>query len=198
MAKHQDVLFSDLLQEVRACQLCADTLPFAPRPVVRGETSARILVIGQAPGTKVHNTGIPWNDPSGDKLREWLAIDRETFYDESRIAIIPMGFCYPGKGPSGDLPPKPECADTWHKKLISQLPNLQLTLLIGQYSQRYYLGKPYPTLTETVRNWQNFLPAYFALPHPSPRNRLWLKKNPWFERDVIPELKNRVQDILAQ
>lgn len=183
---------SHLLDEVRACTLCAEQLPFDPNPVLRASASARLLIVGQAPGTKVHATGIPWNDPSGDRLRSWLQMDRDTFYDEQRIAIIPMGFCYPGKGKSGDLPPRKECAEHWHSALLELLPKLELILLVGQYAQAYYLPNRKKTLTETVKSFAEFGPLFFPLPHPSPRNQLWLKKNPWFEKDVVPELRHRV------
>ncbi len=159
---------------------------------------SRIMIIGQAPGSKVHNTGIPWNDPSGNLLREWMEVDKQTFYDSRRIALMPMGFCYPGKGKSGDLPPRPECAPQWHTALLRQMPRIELTLLIGQYSQRYYLGdRIRSNLTETVRHFQDYLPELFPLPHPSPRNRLWLKKNPWFAAEVLPVFKARVSRLLA-
>ncbi|WP_237063814.1 uracil-DNA glycosylase family protein [Microbulbifer zhoushanensis] len=187
----------DLLREVRACRLCEDVLPLGPNPVLRAAESARLLIVGQAPGTKVHGTGIPWNDPSGDRLRDWLAIDRDTFYDESRIAIIPMGFCYPGRGKGGDLPPRPECAAAWHARLLELLPDLQLTLLVGQYAQRYYLPHWYGSITENVRHYADALPAgYFPLPHPSPRNTLWLRQRPWFEKEVVPELRRQVKKVL--
>jgi len=145
----------------------------------------------------VHASGIPWDDPSGDRLRHWLGVDKTTFYDESRIAIMPMGLCYPGKGKSGDLPPRPECAPTWHDKVLMLLPNIELTLLIGQYSQQYYLGKAGKgSLTETVRQWADYGPAWLPLPHPSPRNTFWLRKNPWFEQDVLPHLQQRVAPLL--
>ncbi|AUW03650.1 uracil-DNA glycosylase family protein [Vibrio owensii] len=185
-----------LLKQVRACQICADDLPLGANPVVQAEKDARILIIGQAPGTRVHKTSIPWNDPSGDRLRHWLDIDKDTFYDPNKIAIVPMGFCYPGKGNSGDLPPRKECAPAWHKKILEQLPNIELTLLIGQYSQQYYLTDKPKTLTQTVQQWQDWEPDFIPLPHPSPRNTLWLKKNPWFESDVVPYLKKRVHSML--
>ncbi|WP_237058765.1 uracil-DNA glycosylase family protein [Microbulbifer sediminum] len=187
----------DLLSEVRACRLCEEDLPLGPNPVLRASETARLLIIGQAPGTRVHETGIPWNDPSGDRLREWLAIDRDTFYDESRIAIIPMGFCYPGRGKGGDLPPRRECAATWHAQLLERLPDLRLTLLVGQYAQRYYLPHWYGSITENVRHYADALPAgYFPLPHPSPRNTLWLRQRPWFEAEVVPELRRQVKKVL--
>ncbi len=185
-----------LLKQVRACQLCAENLPLGANPVVQAGKEARLLIIGQAPGTRVHKTSIPWNDPSGDRLRQWLDIDKDTFYDEKKVAIVPMGFCYPGKGQSGDLPPRKECAPAWHQKLLEQLPNIELTLLIGQYSQQYYLTNRPKTLTQTVMQWQEWEPDFIPLPHPSPRNTLWLKKNPWFETDVIPYLQQRVHSML--
>ena len=189
--------FAQLLAQVRACQLCQAHLPLGPRPVVQMAPQARIMIIGQAPGTRVHATGIPWNDPSGDTLRSWLQVSREQFYDPTLFAIMPMGFCYPGRGKSGDLPPRPECAPTWHQQLLEQLPNIELTLLIGQYAQRYYLKKRYRTLTETVYHWRDVGPALFPLPHPSPSNRYWLSKNPWFEQETVPALRRRMQQALA-
>jgi len=187
----------NLLTEVRACQLCAEHLPFAPKPVLRASETARLLIVSQAPGTKVHATGIPWNDPSGDRLREWLQMDKTQFYDTSQIAIIPMGLCYPGKGKSGDLPPRLECAPHWHQRLLACIPNIQLTLLIGQYAQRHYLkGRTEANLTKTVESWENYLPDFFPLPHPSPRNRLWLKRNAWFEENVIPALRRQITTIV--
>ena len=159
--------------------------------------SARILIIGQAPGTKVHESGIPWNDASGIRLRTWLEMSRETFYDERRVAIVPMGFCYPGKGKSGDLPPRPECAATWHHRIWPLLPNVQLTLLIGHYAQQHRLGeRRRKTLTDTVAAFRDYAPEHFPLPHPSPRNQLWLKKNPWFDSDALPALRKRVREVL--
>ncbi|UXY16032.1 uracil-DNA glycosylase family protein [Chitiniphilus purpureus] len=185
-----------LLTEIRACTVCAPHLPLGPRPVLRAAASARLLIVGQAPGTRVHATGIPWNDASGDRLRQWLALDRGTFYDERRIAIIPMGFCYPGKGRAGDLPPRPECAPLWRERLHAQLPAIGLTLLIGQYAQAWYLGaRRAASLTETVRRWQDHLPHFFPLPHPSPRNQLWLRRNPWFEAEVLPQLRQRLRAL---
>ncbi|AWL12491.1 Uracil-DNA glycosylase [Saliniradius amylolyticus] len=186
----------NLLEQARSCQLCKDHLPFEPKPVVTGSASARLLIIGQAPGTRVQKSGIPWNDPSGDRLRQWLGLDREQFYDSQHIAIMPMGFCYPGKGKSGDLPPRPECAPQWHNKIIATMPNIQTTLLIGQYAQKYYLdGKL--TLTERVRHWQDYAPEYWVMPHPSPRNNLWLRRHPWFEQKLVPQLKNHVSRVLG-
>lgn len=196
MSKPNTHMLQDLLENIRHCQLCIDLLPLGPRPVISAHADARILIIGQAPGTRVHATGIPWNDPSGNRLREWMGVDKETFYDEQRIAIMPMGFCYPGKGRSGDLPPRPECAPKWHDAILQRLPSVELTLLVGLYAQRHYLTTRYPTLTDTVRHWQEYGKQYLPLPHPSPRNQIWLKKNPWFKDDVIPELKRRIAPLL--
>lgn len=185
-----------LLRQVRSCRECAAHLPFTPKPVVRARSSARLLIIGQAPGTRVQETGIPWNDPSGDRLRSWMQVERDLFYNEQYIAIVPMGFCYPGKGKSGDLPPRPECAELWHGKILECLPDLELILLVGAYAQRYYLTDCKPTLTDTVKDWQRYLPQYLPLPHPSPRNQLWLKRNPWFEQQVVPALRARLATLL--
>lgn len=188
----------ELLAEIRACRHCETLLPLGPNPVLRAASSAKILIVGQAPGTKVHASGIPWDDQSGKRLRSWLGLTPEVFYDETKIAIIPMGFCYPGKGQSGDLPPRPECAEKWLPSLRQHLPNLELTLLIGQYAQRYYLGEKLKTnLTETVKHWQDYLPEFMPLPHPSPRNIFWLKRNEWFEKEAAPELQQIVKSILA-
>ncbi|MCK9503419.1 MAG: uracil-DNA glycosylase family protein [Porticoccaceae bacterium] len=186
---------TDLLADIRRCHLCAD-LPLGPRPVLSAAESARILIIGQAPGTRVHKTGIPWNDPSGDKLREWLGISKDSFYDEQQIAIVPMGFCYPGKGRSGDLPPRKECARHWHQPVMARLPNIQLTLLIGQYAQRYYLGDRFTSVTDIVKQWAFMPQPFFPLVHPSPRNRRWHSQNPWYEETLVPELRRRVAAIL--
>jgi len=189
----------NLLKDIRQCTICEAHLPLGPRPIVSAHKDSKIVIIGQAPGLKVHTTGIPWDDPSGKQLRKWLDVTDELFYDETKIALVPMGFCYPGKGKSGDLPPRPECAPQWHQKLLDQMPNLQLVILIGMYSQKYYLKeKAKRTLTETVAEYKTYLPNYFPLPHPSPRNRFWLTKNPWFEKEVIPELQEKVSQILEQ
>mgnify|MGYP003406556473 FL=1 len=186
-----------LLHEVRACTVCTRHLPLGPRPVLRASATAKIVIIGQAPGRKVHETGIPWNDPSGDLLRVWLGVAKEIFYDEARIAIIPTGFCYPGKGPQGDLPPRPECAPLWHLRLAALMPQIELVLLVGQYAQAAILGdRKKSTLTETVLHCSDYAPRYIPLPHPSPRNRLWLKRNPWFTRDIIPRLRARIAALL--
>jgi uracil-DNA glycosylase len=197
IAKPMTVL-DKLLHQARSCTLCAPHLPFEPRPVLRAAATARLLIVGQAPGRKVHETGIPWNDPSGDRLRSWLGMDRDTFYDERRIAIIPTGLCFPGTGKGGDLPPRPECAPLWHPPLRAALKDIRLTLLIGQYAQAYYLGdRCKKNLTETVAAWREYLPEFIPLPHPSPRNQLWLKRNPWFERDLLPVLRQKVGEALA-
>lgn len=192
----EELALLDLLADIRACRHCADYLPLGPNPVVRASNSARLLIIGQAPGTKVHASGIPWDDPSGDRLRNWLAVDSDTFYEESRIAIVPMGFCYPGKGKSGDLPPRPECVELWHQSLLDKMPQVELVLLVGSYAQNYYLGKTRETLTQRVQRWRDFSPRYIPTPHPSPRNSLWLKRNPWFEEEVVPHIQQRVKRLL--
>ena len=187
----------DLLEEVRACRLWEPHLPRGPRPVVQAGEGARLLIVGQAPGTRVHETGIPWNDPSGERLRDWLQIGPETFYDADQVAIVPMGLCYPGRGKGGDLPPRPECAPQWHDRLLAELPNRRLTLLVGQYAQRYYLPQPGKTLTDNVRHFARALEAgFFPLPHPSPRNRLWLRQRPWFDEEVVPVLREQVASAL--
>ncbi len=188
----------ELLSRIQCCEHCKAHLPFGPRPVVTASVQARIAIIGQAPGTKVHKTGVPWDDPSGKQLRNWLGVSDTTFYNSGKIALIPMGFCYPGKGRTGDLPPRPECAPLWHGPLFQKMQDLKLILTIGSYAQAYYLKENRKkTLTETVQNFQSYLPAYFPLPHPSPRNRFWLSKNPWFEKDVVPQLKKYVHRVLA-
>ena len=187
-----------VLRAARACRVCAADLPLGPRPVLRARATARLLIVGQAPGTRVHETGIPWNDPSGERLRDWLAVDRATFYDESRIAIVPMGLCYPGRDArGGDRPPRPECAPLWHPPLIAALPAVKLTLLIGRYAQGRYLGaRRRATLTETVRAWADCAPGFLPLPHPSWRNTAWLKRNPWFAAELLPVLRARVRALL--
>lgn len=186
-----------LLSDIRACRLCAQHLPHEPRPVVQASATARLLIIGQAPGRRVHETGIPWNDPSGDRLRDWLAIPRDIFYDPAQVAIVPTAFCYPGKGRSGDLPPRAECAPAWHPQLLAAMPDVQLTLLIGRYAQEAYLrDNDKRTLTETVAAFAEYLPHYFPLPHPSPRNQAWWKANPWFGQEVLPVLRERVAKAL--
>lgn len=189
--------FTALLADVRACTLCAAHLPLGPRPVLQVHPRARILIAGQAPGRKVHASGIPFDDASGNRLREWIGISREVFYDPQRIAILPMGFCYPGTGKFGDLPPRPECAASWRDQLMARLDNLQLTLVLGQYAQAWHLASARLPLTQVVEDWRSYWPNAVPLPHPSPRNNLWLRRNPWFEAEVLPALKQRVADILA-
>jgi len=191
--------FDTLMARIRACRLCESRLPLGCRPVLQASPRARLLIVSQAPGRKVHETGIPFNDPSGERLRDWLGIDRSTFYDAGKVAIVPMGFCFPGTGSNGDLPPRPECAPAWHPQLLPRLERLRLTLAIGQYAQAGLLGgQRGRTLTETVQGWQRHLQhGVLPLPHPSPRNRLWLARNPWFESDLLPVLRKRVAEALG-
>ncbi len=188
-----------LLAEIRGCELCAAELPRGPRPVVRASSTARLMIIGQAPSTRVHETGLSWNDASGNRLRDWMQLDREQFYDESQIAIVPMGFCYPGVDRNGgDKPPRRECAPAWHPRLLPFLEQVELTLLIGAYAQKEYLGKRRcRTMTETVARWRDYMPTFLPLPHPSWRNTGWLRKNPWFDEDVLPVLRMRVRDLVT-
>ncbi|HTM81233.1 uracil-DNA glycosylase family protein [Asticcacaulis sp.] len=189
-----------LLDEIAACTACAAHLPLGPRPVVRAsDPRAKILIIGQAPGTKVHVSGVPWDDASGKRLRDWMGVSPAQFYDESLFAIVPMGFCYPGRGKGGDNPPRPECAPLWHDRVRATLPNIRLTLLIGAYAQAHYLGaRRKATLGETVRAWRDYIDAgYLPLVHPSPRNQIWLKRNSWFEAEIVPYLRIHVADWLA-
>ncbi|WNK00369.1 uracil-DNA glycosylase family protein [Thalassospiraceae bacterium LMO-JJ14] len=187
-----------LLTRVRACDICRDHLPLGPRPVVRISETAKILIIGQAPGTKVHETGVPWDDPSGERLRGWLALDVDRFYDTSKIAIMPTGFCYPGRDPKGgDLPPRPECAPAWHGPLRKHLKAVQLTLLVGMHAQAFCLGdKRKRTMTETVRAWREYAPDVLPMPHPSWRTTAWARKNPWFEEELVPEIRRRVKVLI--
>ena len=187
----------ELLKEVRACTICAAHLPLGPRPVLSIHPDNKILIIGQAPGLAVHESGIPWQDKSGDNLRKWSGISDQDFYESHKLGILPMGFCYPGKGGTGDLPPRKECAPQWHEQLINALTQIELCLLIGQYAQAYYLGNNRKrNLTETVRNYREYLPNYFVLPHPSPLNNRWMAKNPWFAKTVLPHLKEEIAKIL--
>jgi uracil-DNA glycosylase len=193
------VIMETLLEEIRKCEVCIKELPLGPRPVVQLGASSKIVIIGQAPGRRVHQTGIPWDDASGRKLREWMNVDEVKFYDADIFSILPMGFCYPGKGDSGDLSPRGECAPLWHAQFLNKLTARPLILLIGQYAQRYYLHKQFKgSLTETVRNYQEFLPEYFPLPHPSPRNQNWVKINPWFMKEVVPALRNRIKTAASK
>ena len=190
-------LFNKTLDEVRACDYCKKQLPHGARPVVQIDPNAKILIAGQAPGSKVHATGIPFDDPSGDRLRAWMGVDKTIFYDATKIAILPMGFCYPGRGKSGDLPPTKECAQLWRQKLLDFMPNIQLTLVIGQYAIHWHLPESKKqTLTDTVKSWRDQWPVKLPLPHPSPRNNIWLKKNPWFETEIIASLQERVKALI--
>ena len=188
-----------LYREIRACKLCAADLPLGPRPVLRGRPSARLMIISQAPGTKVHETGLSFNDRSGDRLRDWLGLDRASFYDEHCVAILPMGLCYPGRyARGGDLPPRPECAPLWHARVLAALPKLELILLVGSYAIDHYLGaRAKPRLGETVAAWRDYLPRYFVLPHPSWRTVLFERQNPWFEAELLPDLRRRVKKLVA-
>lgn len=187
-----------LLAEIRACTVCAAHLPLGPRPVVQAGASARLLIVGQAPSLSVHRTGVPWDDKSGDRLRRWLGIERAVFYDAARVALVPMGYCYPGRGTGGDLPPRPECAPLWQQRLLAQMPHIELTLLVGQYAQRHLLGsRARGGVTETVRAFADHAPRIVALPHPSPRNTGWFKHHPWFEHEVLPVLRERVRLALG-
>ncbi len=187
-----------LLDEIRACRICAAHLPLGPRPTLQAGSNARLLIVGQAPGTRVHASGIPFDDPSGDRLRAWLGIDRAVFYDRERDALVPTGFCYPGREGGGDKPPRPECAPAWQAKVRRHLPKIALTLLVGRYAQSHYLGgRSKETLAATVRAYEEYLPDYWPMPHPSPRNLIWLRRNPWFEAEIVPALRARVCRVLA-
>lgn len=188
---------ADLLTEVRACRVCEASLDAGPRPVLQVGEGASVVIIGQAPGRRVHESGVPWDDPSGVRLRSWLGLSDEQFYDPSLVALIPMGFCYPGSGASGDLPPRPECAPLWHDRLLAHLPADRLHVIIGQYAQARYLPDRSTTLTETVRRWSEYLPERVVMPHPSPRNVRWLGANPWFEAETVPAIRRRVEEVLA-
>ncbi|WP_119010347.1 uracil-DNA glycosylase family protein [Vibrio superstes] len=189
--------FSRVLAEVESCTLCSEHLPLGARPIVQMHPGARILIAGQAPGKRVHDTGIPFNDPSGDRLRAWMGISRDVFYDPKQVALLPMGFCYPGTGKSGDLPPRRECAQRWREQLLAELPNIELTLVLGKYAQNYHFPQTNHSLTRLVSEWQSHWPTMVPLPHPSPRNNIWLKKNLWFEKDLIPQLQARVEEVLS-
>lgn len=188
---------NDLLQEIRRCTICKAHLILGPNPIISGHPDSKIAIIGQAPGSIVHRTGKPWDDKSGQRLREWLGVDEAGFYNPVNFAIVPMGFCYPGSGKSGDLPPRKECAPQWHTALLNKMEKLQLTILIGSYAQAYYLkGNQQKNLTETVRSYASYFPEYFVLPHPSPRNNIWMKKNPWFAEHTLPALRQSIEAIL--
>lgn len=187
----------DLLREIRQCRICESSLPHLPNPILSCSTTSKILIIGQAPGRRVHESSVPWDDPSGRQLRSWLGISSDDFYNEEKVALVPMGFCYPGKGKTGDLPPRKECAEAWHHQLLNALKGVELTILIGQYAQKHYLKSDFnQNLTETVRAFETYLPTTIPLPHPSPRNRFWLSKNPWFEKELVPALKKMIAHIL--
>lgn len=188
--------FTSLLAEVRACTLCAAHLAHGVRPVLQIHPQARVLIAGQAPGRKVHASGVPFDDVSGDRLREWMGVTREVFYDPKKIAILPMGFCFPGTGKSGDFPPRPECAPAWRDQLLGHLRHLEVTLVVGQYAQDYHLHERQSSLTDTVQSWQSYWPKIIPLPHPSPRNNIWLSRNPWFEKELLPKLRRRVSAAL--
>jgi uracil-DNA glycosylase len=189
--------FADLLADVRRCTICAAALPHGVRPVLQAHPDARVLIAGQAPGRKVHESGVPFDDASGERLRAWMGVTREIFYNPRHIAILPMGFCYPGTGKTGDLPPRPECAPAWRDQLLRHLHRVEVTLVIGQYAQAYHLRGAHASVTETVRAWRSYGPALMPLPHPSPRNNIWLRRNPWFEEQLVPRLQQRVSDALA-
>jgi uracil-DNA glycosylase len=192
-----DETLDALLGQIRDCRVCAGALAHEPRPFVAASARARLLIIGQAPGSKVHASGIGWDDDSGDRLRGWLGVDRATFYDITRVAQMPSGFCYPGKGQGGDLPPRVECAPLWHDRLLAMLPDVRLTLLVGMHAQKRYLPRKFaPNMTEAVRQWREAPPGLFPLPHPAWRSRLWMKRNPWFEAEVLPDLRQRVAAML--
>lgn len=187
--------FAALLDSIAACRLCAAHLPLGPRPIVSAHPKARLLIVGQAPGLRVHQTGVPWDDASGERLRDWLGITRDVFYSPSRVALVPMGFCYPGRGPNGDNPPRPECAREWHPRLLPRLSSVRLTLVVGRYAMAHHLQHT-GSVTDMVAAWRDFLPTRIPLPHPSPRNNIWLRRHPWFERELIPELRRRVASVM--
>lgn len=194
-----DSEFSALMQRILACQTCAQNLPLAPKPILQADPRATILLAGQAPGRRAHDSGVPFDDASGDRLRGWLGVDRATFYNPAHFAIVPMGFCYPGKGSGGDAPPRPECAEQWHRSLLETLPNIQLTLVLGRYALTYHLPRyRRSTVTEAVRDWQELWPRYLPLPHPSPRNQAWFKRNAWFEAELLPTLQYRVNELISR
>ena len=191
---HHDVL----LERVRGCTICEPHLPLGARPVLQLHPVARILLVSQAPGRRAHASGVPFDDPSGERLRDWLGIEPESFYDRREVAILPMGFCYPGRGRGGDLPPRPECAPAWRERLLARLERVELTLVVGQYAQRYHFDGPATSLTERVRDWRRYWPSTVPMPHPSPANHRWLRRNPWFEAELVPALRERVARVLGR
>ena len=187
-----------LLKQIRSCRVCEAHLPLGARPVLQAGARARVLVVGQAPGARVHASGVPWDDASGERLRAWMGVDAATFYDPAQIALVPMGYCYPGRGNGGDLPPRRECAELWLDQLLAKLPRIELTLLVGLHAQRHFLGaRRQPTLTRTIESWQDYGPDHIPLPHPSPRNTHWFQAHPWFERALVPVLRARVRELLG-
>jgi uracil-DNA glycosylase len=197
MARTSKSEFNDIVGKARACRLCAASLQLGPRPIFQIDPKARILIAGQAPGRRVHETGVPFDDSSGERLRAWMGVDAATFYDARKIAILPMGFCYPGKGKSGDLAPRPECAVEWRARLLKLMPGVELTLVIGQYALDWHLkATQKASLTQTVQDWKSYWPKILPLPHPSPRNNIWLKKNPWFEVEILPKLQDKIVNLL--
>ena len=194
----QEAATASLLAEVRACRLCADQLPLGPRPVLQLDPRARILVAGQAPGRKAHASGIPFSDASGDRLRDWMGLTAEQFYDPALVAILPMGLCFPGTGSAGDLPPRPECAAHWRERLLAQLPALRLTLVIGRHAMDWHLSRSRSSVTALVQSWRAHGPHHMPLPHPSPRNNRWLQRNPWFALELLPALRERVRQACAK
>lgn len=189
--------FGALVSDIRACSKCSEELPHEARPVIQIHQQAKILIAGQAPGRKVHASGVPFDDASGDRLRRWMGVTRDVFYNPKYIAIVPMGFCYPGKGKSGDLPPRPECAPAWRDQLLSHLNSLELTLVIGQYAQAYHMRGEGSSLTENVRAWEHYWPKIVPLPHPSPRNNIWFSRNPWFEQTLVPKLRQSIAELVT-
>lgn len=195
-ADNNHVDLTTLLEAVRSCTICED-LPLGPRPILQGSTKAKVLIVGQAPGRVTHKKGIPFDDPSGKRLRAWMGVTEDVFYNPDKIAILPMGFCFPGTGNSGDLPPRSECANAWRRPLLEHLSHIEVTLIIGQYAINWHINDGQKAnLTDRVSNWKNDMPSRIVMPHPSPRNNRWLKRNPWFETDVLPALKERIRDIL--
>ena len=188
--------FLQLMRDVRACRICASDLPLEPRPLLQLDPRARVLVASQAPGRKAHASGVPFSDASGDRLRAWMGVTPQQFYDPASVAIVPMGLCFPGTGSAGDLPPRPECAAHWREQLLAQLPALELTLAIGRYAQVYHLTGPTRSVTVTVADWRATWPRLVPLPHPSPRNNIWLRRNPWFEQEMLPALRQRIAELL--